>query len=245
MRITIDILGKEVIMILIDTYAYTNNLRYIKPSIKAIIGLFFLILSMVLTSKVLLAGIIVLISFTIVVFAKIDFRNYLSLIKIPMSFLLIGVAINLINIGFDRDGMMYSFRIWNIYIGTSIESISTSIYILIRSISCLSCVYFIFLTTPFSDILILLKQIKLPNTVIELSMLVYRFIFIFLEEVDEIKKSQQLKFGYINLKTSYKSVGMLGSILFKRMMIRYEELSISLDIKLYNGEFHIVGDEHV
>lgn len=232
-------------MILIDKYAYTNNLRYIKPSIKAIIGLIFLILSMILTSKMLLGAIILLISFTIIVFAKIDLKNYLSLVKIPMYFLLIGIVINLINIGFDGDSMIYSFRIWSVYIGISIESINTSLYILIRSISCLSCVYFIVLTTPFNDILILLKKMRLPNIAIELSMLVYRFIFIFLQEIDEIKKSQQLKFGYINLKTSYKSLGMIGSILFKRMIIRYEELSISLDVKLYDGEFHIVGDEYV
>lgn len=232
-------------MILIDKYAYTNNLRYVKPSIKAVIGVIFLMLSMILTSKTLLAGIILLISFTIVFLAKIDFKNYLSLVKIPMCFLILGVIINLINISFEKDSMIYSFKIWSIYIGTSIESIDTSLYILIRSISCLSCVYFIVLTTPFNDILILLKKMRIPNTAIELSMLVYRFIFIFLEEVDEIKKSQQLKFGYINLKTSYKSVGMLGSILFRRMIIRYEELSISLDVKLYDGEFHIVGDEYV
>ncbi|MGL4914480.1 MAG: CbiQ family ECF transporter T component, partial [Romboutsia sp.] len=78
-----------------------------------------------------------------------------------------------------------------------------------------------------------------------LSILVYRFIFIFLEEVSDIRKSQQLRFGYINLKTSYNSCGILGNMLFKRMMKRYEDMCISLDMKLYDGKFHIVGDENV
>lgn len=232
-------------MILIDKYAYTNELRFIKPSIKAIIGLLLLAISMLINSKLTLLGIIFIVSFTIVFFAKIDIKNYISLLKIPIYFLSIGVCVNLINIGFDNNNMIYSFKILSMYIGTSVESINTSVYMLIRSISCLCCVYFIVLTTPFNDILLLLKQMGLPNTAIELSMLIYRFIFIFLEEVAQIRKSQQLKFGYINIKTSYKSVGMLVSILFKRMIIRYEELSISLDIKLYDGEFYIVGDEYV
>ena len=69
--------------------------------------------------------------------------------------------------------------------------------------------------------------------------LIYRFIFIFIEEAEEIYKSQQLKFGYTNLKTSYNSMSLLIKTLFFRMMRRYEDMSISLDIKLYDGKFHV------
>ena len=68
---------------------------------------------------------------------------------------------------------------------------------------------------------------------------------LFLEEFSEIYKSQELRFGYINLKTSYKSLGILGSMLYKRLMTRYDDMCISLDIKLYDGKFHIVGDNDV
>ena len=48
--------------------------------------------------------------------------------------------------------------------------------------------------------------------------------------------------GYINLKNGYRSFGLLVNMLFKRMMIRYDEMSIALDMKLFDGTFHIVGD---
>lgn len=232
-------------MISIDKYAYNNNLRHISPDIKASIGSIFLTISMIFQNKLILVGIMLLMSLSIVCMAKIDIQNYFKLLKIPMYFLFIGIALNLINIAFTSENMLYSFRVWGIYIGTSKESINTSIYILLRSMSCLTCVYFIVLTTPFNDLMFLLKKMHLPDTVIELTMLVYRFIFIFLEEISDIKKSQQLRFGYINLKTSYKSLGLLVSMLFERMIIRYEDMSISLDVKLYDGKFHIVGDRHV
>ena len=69
-----------------------------------------------------------------------------------------------------------------------------------------------------------------------------RFIFIFMEEVSDIRTSQELRFGYINLKNGYHSFGLLVNMLFKRMMIRYDEMSIALDMKLFDGTFHIVGD---
>ncbi|MGL5750274.1 MAG: CbiQ family ECF transporter T component [Paraclostridium sp.] len=52
-------------------------------------------------------------------------------------------------------------------------------------------------------------------------------------------KSQQLKFGYINLKNSYKSTGLMINMLFLRLIKRYEDMSIALDIKMYDGKFHV------
>ncbi|MGL6105619.1 cobalt ECF transporter T component CbiQ [Romboutsia sp.] len=232
-------------MLLIDKYAYTNNLTDLKPQIKVGIGMVLLIASMLVNNIVALSCIMVLMSISIVCIAKIDFKNYLKLLKIPIYFLFIGIIANLINISFDSKPLIYSINIFNMYVGISKESLNTSTYILFRSMSCLTCVYFFVLTTPFNQLLFLLKKIHIPDTVIELTMLVYRFIFIFLEEVSDIRKSQQLRFGYIDLKTSYKSIGLLGNLLFKRLMKRYEDMSISLDMKLYDGKFHIVGDSDV
>lgn len=232
-------------MLLIDKYAYTNNLTEINPKIKGSIGLIFLITSMAFKNIFCLISIITFMSALIVFLAKIDLKSYLKLVKIPMYFLIMGVLINLINISFDSKGLIYSLNIMSLNIGISNKSIITSVHILFRAIACLTCIYFFILTTPFNQIIFLLKKLHISDTVIELSMLVYRFIFIFLEEVSDIRKSQQLRFGYINLKTSYNSVGILGNMLFKRMMKRYDEMCISLDIKLYDSKFHIVGDENV
>ncbi|HSQ87784.1 cobalt ECF transporter T component CbiQ [Romboutsia sp.] len=232
-------------MLLIDKYAYTNNLTNINPQIKVTVGIIFLIISMLTKNILFLMSIMILMSMTIVCIAKIDIMSYMKLLRIPMYFLFMGIIINLINISFESNMLIYSFKIDNVYIGVSKESLNTSIYILFRSMSCLTCVYFFILTTPFNQIIFSLKNLHISDTVIEIAMLVYRFIFIFLEEVADIRKSQQLRFGYINLKTSYKSIGLLGNMLFKRMMKRYDDMCISLDMKLYDGKFHMVGDKNV
>lgn len=232
-------------MILIDKYAYTNKLSDINPQIKVGIGLIFLIISMITHNMIMLLAIMVFMSIAIVGIAKIDLKNYLKLLRIPIYFLIIGVITNLINISFESKSLIYSFKVFNFYIGVSSESLETSKYILFRSMSCVTCVYFFVLTTPFNQLLYLLKKLKISDTIIEISMLVYRFIFIFLEEVMDIKKSQELRFGYIDLKTSYKSIGLLGNLLYRRLMKRYDDMSISLDMKLYDGKFHVVGDKNV
>ena len=232
-------------MIVIDKYAYTNNLADMNPNIKFSIGAILLIASMLSQSKIISIAIIFFMSVAIIFIAKIDFKNYIHLLKIPVVFLVISITMTLVSITPNPKLLIYSFNIGNTYIGVSNQSINTSINILFRAMSCLTCVYFIMLTTPFNQLIFLFKRAHIPDTVIELSMLIYRFIFIFMEEVSDISKSQELRFGYINLKTSYKSFGLLGRLLYKRMMIRYEDMCISLDVKLYDGTFHMVGDKNV
>lgn len=232
-------------MLLIDKYAYTNRLRNLSPGIKASIGAIFLIASMLFKNLYILIGNILFMSFIIVVVAKIDFKSYINILKIPMYFLLMGVGMNLLNISVDGKELLYGCKFFSFYIGISKISINTSIHILFRAISCLTCVYFFMLTTPFNQLIFLLKKLHLPDNLIEVTMLIYRFIFILLEEVSDIKKSQELRFGYVNLKTSYKSLGILVNLLYRRIMKRYDDMCVSLDIKLYDGKFHIIGDEHV
>ena len=228
---------------IIDDYAYKNKLYKVNPNKKFIIGMLLLILSLINPFNYISLLIIALMSFVIVVIAKIELKDYLHFIKIPLTFLIISIIMILLNFSHNKEIFLYSIKIGNLYVGVTNESLKSAIYLFFRALSCLTCIYFIMLTTPFYQLIFVFKKLHLPDVVLEISMLMYRFIFIFMEEVSDIRKSQELRFGYINLKNGYNSFGLLVSMLFKRMMIRYDEMSIALDMKLYDGTFHIVGDE--
>ena len=228
---------------IIDDYAYKNKLYKVNPNKKFIIGMLLLILSLINPFNYISLLIIALMSFVIIVIAKIELKDYLHFIKIPLTFLIISIIMILLNFSHNKEIFLYSIKIGNLYVGVTNESLKSAMHLFFRALSCLTCIYFIMLTTPFYQLIFVFKKLHLPDVVLEISMLMYRFIFIFMEEVSDIRKSQELRFGYINLKNGYNSFGLLVSMLFKRMMIRYDEMSIALDMKLYDGTFHIVGDE--
>lgn len=228
---------------IIDDYAYKNKLSKLNPNMKFGIGMLLLILSLINPYNYISLLIISIISFIIVVVAKIEFKDYIHFIKIPLVFLIVSIIMILLNFSNNKESLLYSIKIGSLYIGVSNESINSAIRLFFRALSCLTCIYFIMLTTPFNQLIFIFKKLHLPDIVLEISMLMYRFIFIFMEEVADIKKSQELRFGYVNLKNGYNSFGLLVNMLFKRMMIRYDEMSIALDMKLYDGTFHIVGDD--
>ncbi|WP_250673377.1 cobalt ECF transporter T component CbiQ [Paraclostridium ghonii] len=226
-------------MLEIDKCAYLNNLKCVNPLIKVFITFIGIILSMLSHNIKVHILIMACMTIGIVFIAKIDVKLYIKCLKIPLVFLIMGIGLNLINISFENKDYIYSINVLGLYIGTTNFALQSSINILSRAISCIVSIYFFILTTPFNQLIIVLKTLHIPHTLIELMILIYRFIFIFIEEVEEIYKSQQLKFGYTNLKTSYNSTALLTKTLFFRMMKRYKDMSISLDIKLYDGKFHV------
>lgn len=226
-------------MLEIDKSAYLNNLKDVNPLLKTFITFMGILISMIIKSENIHIFIMLVMSFLIIFIAKVDIKLYLKCLKIPMIFLIIGVLLNLINISFENKDYIFSLNIFWIYIGITKFAIQSSIKIIFRSMSCITSIYFLMLTTSFNQLIILFKKLNIPQVLIELMVLIYRFIFIFIEEANEIYKSQQLKFGYINLKTSYSSMALLIKTLFFRMMKKYEDMSVILDIKLYDGKFHI------
>ena len=226
-------------MLEIDNCAYLNNIKDVNPLIK--LGITFIgVIASMLTQNANIHILTMLFMTALILFiARVDMNLYIRCLKIPIIFLIIGIGLNLINISFENKDYIFNVNILGLYIGTTKFAVKSSLNILLRAMSCIISIYFLILTTPFNQLIIVLKKLHIPHTLIELMILIYRFIFIFIEEAEEIYKSQQLKFGYTNLKTSYNSMSLLIKTLFFRMMRRYEDMSISLDIKLYDGKFHV------
>ena len=66
-------------------------------------------------------------------------------------------------------------------------------------------------------------------------MLMYRYIFIFLDEALNMYHAQETRLGYSSLPKSFKSMGMLGSNLFIRTWIKGEQAHIAMESRCYTG----------
>ncbi|MFD3158657.1 cobalt ECF transporter T component CbiQ [Haloimpatiens sp. FM7330] len=226
-------------MILTDKYAYNNKLRNFNPMVKFLFAMGMLVISLLKVPIVTYFFIIILMVFITVGIAKIPYKQYLKMLAIPGFFLVISMITILISISKDKNVFIYCTNIMGSYIVITQQSINTCKLLMLRAISCITCTYFIAFTIPINQLIMVFKKLKIPKSFIELVVLIYRFIFIFLEESKEIHTAQELRFGYINVKTGYKSLSLLVKCLFIRIMIKYEDMVISLDSKLYDGEFHI------
>ncbi|WFA10262.1 cobalt ECF transporter T component CbiQ [Tissierella sp. Yu-01] len=223
-------------MLLIDKYAYTNRLSNSNPFIKSVIVVIALAIATITKSIYVNLTILIIMGLLTTVFAGIPVRKYLKLLFVPTTFLVLSILTILISIS-KVNIYIWSIKLFNNYIGITQSSLDDSILLLTRVFASIASTFFLGLTTPLNSIIRVLKKVYIPNFLIELVVLIYRFIFIFLKEANEIYIGQELKFGYSNFKNSLRSTSLLIRSLFTRVMISYMDMVVVLECKLYEGEF--------
>lgn len=226
-------------MLLIDQYAYTNNLKLVSPAMKIIFSLLGLILSLSFSFYQIHLVILLTMIFVTTFIARIPFGFYLKMFSIPLFFILVSIISIVISFSYTKSDFIYSLAINKLYIGITEYSISNAFLILRRSLACLGSMYFLILTTPVNNIISLLAKLKFPAIVLEMSLLIYRFIFIFVEETNSIITAQTLRFGYTGLSNSYKSLSALITVLFTRIFIRYTSMKNALDCRCFSENFYL------
>ncbi|MBE9165394.1 MULTISPECIES: cobalt ECF transporter T component CbiQ [Microcoleaceae] len=230
----------------IDSLAYTNSLRGLPPSHKLSFAIALLILSLVSHVAVQLS-IALWLTIWIVVYAGIPAKLYLRLLSVPLVFLLTSLpALAMGAVAGDRipEIQWDIWQGWGISTGTFyLYASRTGIYqvslLFARAFASTSCMYFILLTVPFTEILQILRQLRCPELVTELLLLMYRFIFSLLAIADELWTAQNSRCGYRTWKRGMHSLGILIGQLLLRTLENYRQVSLTLASRGFNGELRV------
>jgi cobalt/nickel transport system permease protein len=219
---------------ILDDYALMSPLRYRNNWLKLTIVGFGLLAGVSASSPIPPFFIALCMSFTTVFLGKTPLSFYLKLLLAPLGFAAVGVLIIAFFSGTGAE--LYSFRLASYPLTVRADGLELAMLVLSRSVSGMCCLYFLALTTPMIELFSVLKKSGLPGSVVELSMLIYRYIFVFLDMAVQIKFAQTVRLGYGDFKKSFHSFGMLGSTLFIRSWDQGEKLFVSMNSRCYDGK---------
>jgi cobalt/nickel transport system permease protein len=228
----------------IDTLAYTNRLRWLAPEQKLIFAIALLIIA-AFTHAPIQILITVWMSVWTVVYAGIPAKIYLKLVYVASLFWLTSLPALLINgVDISHVNLVQSDSIAGVnfgayYIYISSHGIGQGLTILTRAIASLSCLYFVMLTIPFTELLQTLCHLGIPSLLTDLLLLMYRFIFVLLNTANELWIAQQSRGGYRTFRIGMKSLALLIGQLLKRTLENYHQISLSLASRGFNGEFRV------
>lgn len=230
-------------MILIDKLAYSSKLRYKSPNLKAFLAIGSLIICVVLSR--LITSLIIILSMGIltVFIGKTPILRYLKLMLIPLFFLFlstIAIIFNITNEPLD----FFSFKVGFKYISVSYSSLLFAINLIITAIASVSCLYFLTLTTPIIDILNVLKKLHCPSIVVELMLLIYRYIFVLLNMSNSIQISQKCRLSTRSFKTSITAMGQMLSVLLVNSFKKASYLYDSMESRCFNGEINVLNESY-
>ncbi|MEQ8466939.1 cobalt ECF transporter T component CbiQ [Coleofasciculus sp. E1-EBD-02] len=233
----------------IDTLSYKNNLRTLPPEQKLLFAL--AVLGIALIASPLTQVLISLwLAIWTIGYAKIPIQSYLKLLGVSSLFFGMGLPALMINIiGANQIDLVAHDQLGGIQLGGLYFYLSHSgwqegVQIFIRSFACLSCLLFMLLTIPFLEIVQTLHRCQLPETIGDLLMLMYRFVFMLINTVIELQLAQQARGGYRTWKLAVKSTSLLVSQLLQRTIIRYQQFCLGLAARGFTDKFYWANGQH-
>jgi len=227
----------------IDSYAYCNNLKTVHPAEKSLFALMSVLAC--LTAATLITPLIVLALMAggIVIKAGIPTRIFVRLMIVPLSFLLIGVLTIAFSVSTNPSGFWLAQTIHGLTVGIRYPDFITAVHLFFRSLGSVSCLYFLALTTPMTELITVLHKLKVPVLITELMVLIYRFIFVFLETASTIRRAQLSRSGYISMRASFRSLGLLFTALLGKVFVRSQELYNAMSARGYSGTIKVLTKE--
>ncbi|EAP9252401.1 energy-coupling factor ABC transporter transmembrane protein [Salmonella enterica] len=170
---------------------------------------------------------------------RISLWRWCRWMAIPFGFLLVGVITIIFSISREPQMLLAGISVGPYWIGITRAGVVTANETFWRSLTALSATLWLVMNLPFPQLISLLKRAHIPRLLTEQILLTWRFLFILLDEAAAIRRAQTLRFGYCSLPNGYRSLAMLAGLLFTRVLMRYQQMTTTLDIKLYQGDFHL------
>jgi cobalt/nickel transport system permease protein len=228
-------------MMIIDKLAYSSGLRYKSPMLKTAFAAGMLLICV--AAHMLAVSLIILgfMAALTIRFSRVSFSHYIKLMGIPLGFLILSTLTIIFNIS-DTPGGLFSAAIGGIYIVAGGTSLLEGVRLIMTALASVSCLYFLTLTTPMIDILAVLRSLRCPKLVVELMMLIYRYIFVVLDMASAIKTSQNCRLGNKDFITELRSMGQMLTVLLIRSMNRSSYLFDAMESRCYNGELMVLGE---
>ncbi len=225
----------------IDSYAYTNNLARTSPTSKILLAASMLLLSVLSPSPIVPVTVFVVSAMLIVAVARIPVRFYFDLLIYPIAFAALSCILIALFFGNGTPLIQVAFPWfkWIIYD----NGITTSFITFFRVVGAVSAMFTLVLTTSMTDVFISLRKIHVPKIFIEISLLIYRYIFVFMEVSAKMSIAQKMRLGSAGWLSRIRSTSFLAANLFIRTLEQGERTFVAMSARGYDGNIRVLEDQ--
>ncbi len=218
-------------MLTLDTIAYTNRWRPRNPGEKAALSLGLLLCAVALppwpgAAVVGLVALVLLLGPAAVTPAQLW-----SVARVPVGFVAVGSVPMLIAVGGSP------------FIALDPAGVPVAAASAGRSGAALACLLLFSSTTPLADTLPRLTRLGIPPAVTEIATLIYRMLFLLLDQVRTVREAQASRLGFRNWATSYRSLAGQAGAIFIGAFDRARRLEEGLALRGYDGSLHVQVEE--
>lgn len=229
----------------IDSLSYSNGLSHLPAAQKIRFALLLLVLSMV-SHPATQAIIFLWMGLWTTLYAKTPLKIYVKTIGMASLFLVLTLPplfFHGIPWGEKKDMIhpWIGLHLFHWYFYLSQEGWEKALSLLLRSLSSISCLFFLLFSTPFAETMGVMKKVKIPELVVDLMTVIYRFLFVLLESVEQVRLAQIARGGYSTYKDKFRDAPVLIGRLLTRTFQRYHQLEVGLSARGYTGDLQTLS----
>lgn len=218
-----------------DRYAYASRLRRMDPVAKILFCA--LVLGVCLCCGGIAPGLATLLIMGLlsVFWGGVPGKVFLKFLTVPLAFLALGCLTIVVNAHPQGTPVLAGLSVGSQVWGITRDSAFRGLAILSKSLGAISAMYFLALNTPMTDVTLGLQRLKVPQLMIELMDLIYRFIFVLWDTAAAIRTAQDSRLGYTGFRRSISSLGSLSSMVFLRAWNKADAIYSALESRGYTG----------
>jgi cobalt/nickel transport system permease protein len=231
---------------IIDRYAYSNKIRGVDPAQKAGLALLMLLLCLLLNEPAVGLLTVAWMWGLAVGWAGLAPRVFGRVLLAELLFLglaTIGVALS-VSLTAPVNPAGWGVAVGPLHFSSDPESMQLAANLVLRALGAASTMNFLALTTPLVDLVDLMRRWRVPELLIDLATLMYRFIFVLLESLERMLIAQESRLGYRTYRRGMISAGLLGSQLFIDAYRRSQRLQTALEARGYDGVLRVLPGQY-
>lgn len=212
--------------------AFLNAWRHRNPWEKVLFGGGLLLVTLLVPPFPWCVVIAAVVSLAAIAGAKIPVWSWLGVLSVPVSFAILTTLGILVQIDNSSGGFSLGFD-WN--------GLPFAGGLLLRSVAAISCLAFVGWTTPLMELIPVFQRLGIPAVLIDLALMIYRFLFVTATTLGEMKRAQSWRLGRADYRGRLRALSMLAGGLFARCVQRARRLEDGIESRGYQGHLWVLA----
>ena len=174
-----------------------------------------------------------LLSLLLVLLAGVPTRSFLRRMAVPAMLATVALVTQLF--WFQEGEPLLRLPVFQWELIVYAGGVTRGLELASRIIGGMAVLLFFSLTTPLPELMRAARFFRCPPVLVELALIMYRYIFLLQEEGGRIRNAEKARLGFVDMRAAIHSSGILGGMLVLRTYDRAERSFASMRCRGYRG----------
>ena len=222
-----------------DALAYSSRMLHWPPLGKLLLVIVVLIAN-IMTDSVITALAVLVLGLVLMAYSTNMRIPFILGVFIAEAILILIVACGIISINGDTSQpciWQADFLWMDLYM--TADSFNQAWLVMIRAIAGITVMMAFATSTPIPHLAQALRQIRIPDEICEIVVLIYRYAFLLLERLDTMWSAASSRLGFSGFRRTMKTTASIAVGIFTSSMNLADKAQVSLECRGYRGYFPI------